>query len=198
MQYVTCPICGANLDPGERCDCEHENEEPPHANEPGSSSRASCMPTYIIAHFAAEHKNLLRDLRTSKEIPAKEIVQVIKSRYPGYDKMLQSKCENPVKYGVGLTAEAMQLIIEAFAPELLTVSADVPDEEIIVEDKPCAAPKRSDTHRLKRRLHCRLEDEDYEALKKYIHEEGFDTVQAWLTYVVRKVLKTHKNERSKT
>ncbi len=21
--YVTCPLCGANLDPGERCDCSH-------------------------------------------------------------------------------------------------------------------------------------------------------------------------------
>lgn len=24
MQYYwTCPFCGANLDPGERCDCDH-------------------------------------------------------------------------------------------------------------------------------------------------------------------------------
>lgn len=23
-QYWTCPNCGANLDPGERCDCEKE------------------------------------------------------------------------------------------------------------------------------------------------------------------------------
>ncbi len=25
--YRTCPRCGANLDPGERCDCELEEEE---------------------------------------------------------------------------------------------------------------------------------------------------------------------------
>lgn len=193
MQYVTCPICGANLDPGERCDCEHKKEEPPHANELGPS-RASCMPDYIIAHFAAEHKDFLRELRTSKEIPGKEIVKVIKSRFPGYDKMLQSKCENPAKYGVGLVPEAMSLIIETFAPELLNVSAEAPDEETVVEDKPRAAPKRrGDTHRLKRRLHCRLEEEDYDALMEYIHDEGFDTVQAWLTYMVRKVLKERQS-----
>ena len=23
-KYNTCPICGANLDPGEKCDCEKE------------------------------------------------------------------------------------------------------------------------------------------------------------------------------
>ena len=193
MQYVTCPICGANLDPGERCDCEHIKEEPPHANELGPS-RASCMPDYIIAHFASEHKDFLRELRTSKEIPGKEIVKVIKSRFPGYDKMLQSKCENPAKYGVGLVPEAMSLIIETFAPELLTVSAEAPDEETVAEDKPRAAPKRrGDTHRLKRRLHCRLEEEDYDALMEYIHDEGFDTVQAWLTYMVRKVLKERQS-----
>lgn len=25
--YYTCPRCGANLDPGEPCDCEEENKE---------------------------------------------------------------------------------------------------------------------------------------------------------------------------
>lgn len=27
MIYHTCPYCGANLDPGEHCDCENEREE---------------------------------------------------------------------------------------------------------------------------------------------------------------------------
>lgn len=26
--YQTCPVCGANLDPGERCDCQNEQERP--------------------------------------------------------------------------------------------------------------------------------------------------------------------------
>lgn len=187
MQYVTCPICGANLDPGERCDCE-KKEEPPHANELGSSSTI-LMPTSIIAHIDAEHKNLLRDIRTSGNIPAKEIVQLVRSRHPGYDKMLQSKCENPDKYGVGLTAEAMRLVIEHFVPELLTVQ----EEPTITRDKPAAAPKRrGDTHRLKRCIRCRLEDEDYERLMEHIHDAGFDTVQAWLTYMVRNLLKERK------
>lgn len=25
--YNTCPLCGANLDPGEKCDCENEDNE---------------------------------------------------------------------------------------------------------------------------------------------------------------------------
>lgn len=26
--YHTCPLCGANLDPGERCDCDEEQKTP--------------------------------------------------------------------------------------------------------------------------------------------------------------------------
>lgn len=25
--YWTCPICGANLDPGESCDCQEDNKD---------------------------------------------------------------------------------------------------------------------------------------------------------------------------
>ena len=35
MQYNICPYCGANLDPGERCDCQgdEEDEESRKSNE---------------------------------------------------------------------------------------------------------------------------------------------------------------------
>lgn len=39
--YRTCPYCGANLDPGERCDCqdqeEQEDEENKKATMPAST-----------------------------------------------------------------------------------------------------------------------------------------------------------------
>lgn len=31
MCYRICPICGANLDPGERCDCQDKEETAPSA-----------------------------------------------------------------------------------------------------------------------------------------------------------------------
>lgn len=34
MSYRTCPYCGANLDPDEKCDCRKEEEE---ENDLGSS-----------------------------------------------------------------------------------------------------------------------------------------------------------------
>lgn len=30
--YKTCPICGANLDPGESCDCQDKKAAPGTAN----------------------------------------------------------------------------------------------------------------------------------------------------------------------
>lgn len=39
MIYHTCPLCGANLDPGERCDCENNwmKVELPPASEDGQT-----------------------------------------------------------------------------------------------------------------------------------------------------------------
>ena len=36
----------------------------------------------------------LRELRIEKQIPAKEMVAVVQTLYPKYDKTVQSKCEN--------------------------------------------------------------------------------------------------------
>lgn len=38
MIYKTCPICGAALDPGERCDCRERSEKEPRKNREKPSS----------------------------------------------------------------------------------------------------------------------------------------------------------------
>lgn len=40
----------------------------------------------------------LRELRIEKQIPAKEMVAVVQTLYPKYDKTVQSKCENGDTY----------------------------------------------------------------------------------------------------
>lgn len=129
----------------------------------------------------------LRELRLSRKLPAKDIVSVVQDIYPKYDKTMQSKCERESEYGVQLKQDAMDTLLMKFAPDLLT------------------AKKKNDGHRLTCRISCRLEDEEYEALKKYVEAEGFDTMQAWLThrvrqYIRRKTASTNnsKIERSKT
>ena len=111
----------------------------------------------------------LRDLRIAKQIPAKDMVAVVQTLYPKYDKTVQSKCENGEAYGVSIRPDAMRALYEKFAPERLE------------------APKRTrhGQHRLTCRISCRLENEDYEALQQLIKASGCATVQDWLTGIVR-------------
>ena len=61
----------------------------------------------------------LRELRVTKQIPAKDMVAVVQSLYPKYDKTVQSKCENGEAYGVTIRPDAMTALYERFAPERL-------------------------------------------------------------------------------
>lgn len=111
----------------------------------------------------------LRELRVTKQIPAKDMVAVVQALYPKYDKTVQSKCENGEAYGVTIRPDAMKALYERFAPERLE------------------PPKktRHGQHRLTCRITCRLEDDDYAALQQLIEASGCATVQEWLTGVVR-------------
>ncbi len=108
----------------------------------------------------------LKKLRTEKDIPAKDMVEVIKALFPKYDKTIQSKCENGELYGVCLLPEAVDAVCKAFAPEL-------------------KHPPKKDTHRLTCRISCRLENADYEQLQHNLKADGYTTIQDWLTIMVR-------------
>ena len=88
----------------------------------------------------------LRELRLSKQIPAKDMVAVVQAIYPKYDKTVQSKCENGDAYGVSLRPDAMAALYAHFAPELAEGRKAV----------------KKDAHRLTCRISARLETADYE------------------------------------
>ena len=105
----------------------------------------------------------LRELRLSKQIPAKDMVAVVQAIYPKYDKTVQSKCENGDAYGVSLRPDAMAALYAHFAPELAEGRKAV----------------KKDAHRLTCRISARLETADYEALQRLIEAEGYATTQDW-------------------
>lgn len=115
----------------------------------------------------------LRELRLSRQIPAKEMVAVVQTIYPKYDKTVQSKCENGSAYGVSLRKDAMDALYAAFAPEVLEART----------------MKSKERHRLTCRISARLEDADYESLQQYIQADGYATMQDWLTAMVRKYIR---------
>lgn len=114
----------------------------------------------------------LRELRVSKNIPVKDMVEIVKPLYPKYDKVMQSKCENGDAYGVQLRSDAMEALYKAFDPASLKKKR-----------------KKKYKHRLICRISCRLETEEYVKLKRLVEAEGYGTMQDWLTAKIREYIK---------
>ncbi len=175
MYYRECEYCGASLDPGEICDCKKESG-PPNASQPVHSKRDSKKKSLsdIISQSSEKSKsNPLRSLRVSRNIPQKDIVEFVQTLYPKYDKTLQSKCERGEEYGIDLKLRALDALLEKYAPELLELERY----------------RRGGCHKLTCRVSCRLKDEEYAQLIKHVRADGFDTMQSWLTFVIREYLK---------
>ncbi len=174
MKYTSCPDCGANLDHGETCDCKKNNGSP-NANQYDPRTTPS---HHSIAQSAKKCKqNLLRDLRVTKKIPAKDMIDLVREHYPKYDKALQSKCEHGDEYGIDIRSDAMDALLAKFAPEQLEAEKH----------------RRNGKHRLTKRIMCRLEDDDYDRLVRYIKDDGFDQMNAWLVFIVRQYIKSKEH-----
>jgi len=118
----------------------------------------------------------LRSLRLEKKLPAREMVSVVKELYPKYDKTMQSKCERGNEYGIRIRQDAMEALYTKFDPEKLLKNKK----------------KKTSGHKLKCRISCRLPDEIYAELQRYIREDGYKTMQDWLTYTVEKYVERKK------
>ena len=117
--------------------------------------------------------NELRDLRMRRQLPVKDMVEVVRTLYPKFDKTVQSKCENGRAYGVSLRPDALEALYRAFDPEALESRRRLKKEK----------------HRLTCRISARLEDDDYKALQQHLEADGYSTMQELLTDLVRRYLK---------
>lgn len=100
-----------------------------------------------------------------RQISAKEQVEVIRMVAPRYDKHLHSKVQRPSLYGIRLTEEAEQAIVDAFG-------------------SPQKAP-RNDYHRIKGRIQCRLTEAEIDRLQQALQADGFLTMQDCLSHLIR-------------
>ncbi len=111
----------------------------------------------------------VKQFRTERALPAKQIVAVVREQYPKYDKTLHSKVERPELYGVRLVRGAERLLEDAFA-------GTAP-----------AAPKR-ENRRLPARLQCRVSRTDYRRLQLAFWSDGFGTMQSGLAHIIHAYL----------
>ena len=117
-------------------------------------------------------ENLLKEWRTFENLSPKDIVKFVKSLCPGYDKMLQSKCENGKKYGITLRNDVFNALVSKFAPE----------------QAKAIKRERNGRHNFDKYITCRLSDEDHERLLFFINRAGYATVQSWLSTIVKRYI----------
>lgn len=156
---------------------ERPQRKNPHHNDTSSNAESQSV-------------NELYRMRASQNIPAADMVAVVKELYPRFDKPLLSKVQRPELYGVDLRQDALNALREKYSTSAVATDADASPE---------AAPSRStahDDHRLKCRIMCRLEDDEYLELLRHIKQDGYHTMQAWLQAMVRRYLKRKNRKES--
>lgn len=108
-----------------------------------------------------------RQYREERGITAREMISVVRERYPRFSRPVQSMIDNREKYGVRLVPEAEELVERAFGP---------PPEHEVVRKKPCRKRPRLFT--------VRLTEDEAEAFRRAVRDAGFATVQEALRSMV--------------
>ncbi len=112
----------------------------------------------------------LSNLRIHSGAAAKDMVAVVQRIYPKFDKTMLSKCEHEDDYGATLPRAAMNALYGAFAPD--------------PETRKAIKGRKADLHRKTNRLYARLDDDTYTMLQKAMREDGYASVQDWVTAMV--------------
>lgn len=108
--------------------------------------------------------NRLRDLRLSCGATPQALVDTVRETYPKYDRSLQSKCEHTEVYAVELTYPAFRDLYQKYDPEGWK-----------------KYKRATDGHLLTCRIYGRLPTDVYRRFIAQIHQDGFNTVQEWIT-----------------
>lgn len=148
------------------------SEETIVANELLSEGEPS---SFIVSEFTPAVKDLLclKEFRERTGLQAKDLVEILSDEFPKFSKQSFSMCENPSQYGIVLHPAGFEKLQSLF-----------PQAAITKKKK-----KKSGKNRLKKRISARLNDAEYAALIEKIKLDGFDTMQAFLVFVVRNYLK---------
>lgn len=117
--------------------------------------------------------NPLKELRMQSATSARDMVAVVRTLYPKYDKTCQSKCENSEMYGVRLMDNAMKALQYAFG----TVEKETPK------------PAKANANRLPCRIYGRLDTVTFDLLRDRLKNDGYSSVQAWLLDMTAQYLK---------
>lgn len=123
----------------------------------------------IVTNLPADVK-AIRALRSERHIPVADIVEVVSSIYPRFDRYLLSKVEHGEEYGIRLRADAQHELLTHFK---------------VTQDASKGKPRPNRTK--PKRISCRLTDKAYELLQRELDRTGV-TMQSWLEALIAKAL----------
>lgn len=124
----------------------------------------------------------IKQFRLERGLKAEDLFNVVRLKYPGYDKFLHSRVENEEKYGVVPCPGAVKLI-----------AAHYPDfaEKAEVQK----VKKNYDQNRkLKARLYARTTEKMRAAAEKKFKDEGFGNMQNGIKKLVEDYINPKPNE----
>ncbi len=130
------------------------------------------FPIPILPHIPADVK-LLEGFE-ARHIPYADIVEVVRSAFPGFDKSLLSKCRNYRRYGVGLRSGAVKLLEDHFR---------IQGRE----------GHRQPARKKPRRIQCRITEAVYGLLQRRIAQTG-QNIQDYLEALILADLKGANHE----
>lgn len=110
----------------------------------------------------------VREVREASGLQSKEFAMLLKQEFPGYDRQLQGKVERPAKYGIRLTLRAERVLREKLGQE----NARKPEA--------------------RRQVTCRMEPTQYDRLQQALKEDGFETVQDGVSFLISQYLRRTK------
>lgn len=118
-------------------------------------------------------ENEIQRLRVERHIPVADMVDVVRTLYPGYDKPLHSKVDNGEKYGIRLRPDAEKLLLHHFA----------------MNDR----KRRKGDHRKKpKRIQARVSEQVYGVLQRITEQSG-QTMQEFLEGLILKYISEDKS-----
>jgi hypothetical protein len=102
-------------------------------------------------------------------VKAEDVVRTLREQYPGYDKYLNSKVEQPEKYGVRLVNDAERLLAESF-------------------QKTAQETRKPDRRRLPCRVQFRLSRGEFGRLQLAFRNAGYKTMQEGMKDMISRYL----------
>lgn len=179
--YRVCPDCGANLDPGEICDCKKERDTA--ATVPHSDDRVYYAKPIISDSLPDVNACFqLKEIRQKAGITGKEVALAIREKFPKFQRQLLAQLEAPEKYGAIIHPEALQILCEYSGVQVVSGN---PPEVAVEADKP---PQKDAHRKLGKKLTLRMTEMDFTNLQKRIEHDGYKSVQSWLYDIIIQAL----------